>query len=96
MQAVLSSAKAVYRFYFAHLHLLQRKQFKIETYDAGWYQIRQALLDAKLGTDLLADLKYQHDRLKEKILPQLYDYGILNWETGNYVPEAEALGIEIV
>ena len=78
VQAVLSSAKAVYRFYFAHLHLLQREQFKIETYDAGWYQIRQALLDAKLGTDLLADLKYQHDRLKEKILPQLYDYGILN------------------
>jgi len=77
-QAVLTSAKAMYRFYFANLHLLQREQFKIETYDAGWYQIRQALLGAKLGTDLLADLKYQHDRLKEKILPQLYDYGILN------------------
>ena len=76
-QAVLTTAKAVYRFYFAHLHFLQRKKFKIETYDAGWYQIRQALLDACLGTDLFADLKYRHDQLKAKILPQLYDYGIL-------------------
>jgi len=77
-QKVLASAKAIYQFYFENLHLLQREKFKIETYDAGWYQIRQALLDAKLGTDLLASLKHQHDILKEKILPQLYDYGILH------------------
>jgi hypothetical protein len=58
--------------------LLQRAEFGIETYDAGWYQIRKALSDAKLGTDLLADLKDRHDLLQEKILPQLYDYGILS------------------
>jgi len=75
-QTVLTSARAVYQFYFATLHLLQREKFKIETYDAGWYQIRQALIDANLGTDLLADLKHRHDQLKKKILPQLYDYGI--------------------
>ena len=76
-QKVLTIAKAVYRFYFAHLHLLRREQFKIETYDAGWYQIRQALLDANLGGDLLADLKHRHELLKEKILPFLCDYGIV-------------------
>jgi hypothetical protein len=75
---VLTIAKKVYRFYFANLHLLRRDKFKIETYDAGWYQIRLALQDAKLAADLLADLKCQHDHLKDKILPQLYDYGILN------------------
>jgi len=77
-QAVLDRAKVIYRLYFANLHLLQREKFKIETYDAGWYQIRQALLDAKLGDDLFADLKRQQDQLKEKILPLLYDYGILH------------------
>ena len=77
-QAVLTSAKAIYHFYFANMHLLRRAKFKIETYDAGWYQIRQALLDAELGVDLLADIKHQHDHLKEKILPLLYDYGIVS------------------
>ena len=76
-QAVLTSARIVYQFYFENLHLLPREKFKIATYDTGWYQIRQALLDAKLGADLLAELKQRHDQLKEQILPQLYDYGIV-------------------
>ena len=76
-EKVLTIAKAIYRFYFVNLHLLRKTEFKIESYDAGWYQIRQALLDAKLGDDMLADLKHCHDRLKEKLLPQLYDYGVL-------------------
>jgi len=74
----LKHAKAIYRFYFANVHLLRTTEFNIETYDAGWYQIRQALLDANLGEDLLADLKRRHDRLKEKILPLLVDYGIVH------------------
>ena len=77
-QNAWESARAIYRFYFENLHLLQREKFKIETYDAGWYQIRQALLDANLGADLLVDLKHRHEILKEKLLPQLYEYGILN------------------
>jgi len=76
-QAVLASAKAIYRFYFAHLNLLSKADFKIETYDAGWYQIQKTLLDAKLGFDLLDDIKRRHKLLKVKMLPQLYDYGIL-------------------
>jgi len=77
-QNVMRSAKAVYQFYYENLHLLQREKFKIATYDAGWHQIRQALLDATLGEDLLAELKRRHDRLKEKILPLLVDYGIVS------------------
>jgi len=76
-QGVLDSARRVYQFYFDNLHLLQREKFQIETYDAGWYQIRQALLDANLGSDLLAHLKQRHDRLKEQLLPQLHDYAIV-------------------
>jgi len=75
---VLASAKEVYRLYFANLDLLRLTPFNIETYDAGWYQIRKALLDAKLAADLLADLKCSHERLREKILPQLHDYGVVN------------------
>ena len=77
-QSVWASARVVYRFYFANLHLLRRNEFKIDTYDAGWYQIRQSLMDANLGADLLAALKERHDLLKEKILPMLCDYRIVS------------------
>jgi hypothetical protein len=74
---VWNQAKKVYRFYFAHLNDLRTPKFKIETYDAGWWQIRQALQDANLGENELAKLKQYHDELKEKILPDLKDYGII-------------------
>ena len=67
-QTVLDSAREIYRLYFANF---------AGPYDAGWYQIQKALLDAKLGIDLLANLKRQHSKLKEKILPLLYNYELL-------------------
>jgi len=76
--AMLTKAREIYQFYFAHLHRLPLAEFGIETYDAGWHQIRKALQKANMGTDLLADLKQRHDLLKESILPQLVDYGIVN------------------
>jgi len=92
-QAVLDSARAVYQFHFENLNLQQKEKFKIETDDAGWYQIRQSLLDANLGADLLADLKHRHELLKEKILPLLVDYGILKSykapQGGGFAPSAK-------
>ncbi|MDR0328407.1 MAG: hypothetical protein LBI05_08945 [Planctomycetaceae bacterium] len=76
-QDVLTAAKEVYRFYFANGDRLPLTEFKIETDDAGWYQIYKALRAARLGMDWLADLKERHDALKATILPQLYDYGIV-------------------
>ena len=80
-QEVLARARKIYRLFFESWNVLQRTKFKIETYDAGWYQIQKALRDAQLGIDLFADLKDRHDRLKAKILLQLYDYGILGHES---------------
>ncbi|MDR2346776.1 MAG: hypothetical protein LBE18_11980 [Planctomycetaceae bacterium] len=74
---VIDTAKKVYGFYFANIHRLRTPKFKIETYDAGWWQIRQSLQDVKLGADELADLKLCHDKLKEKLLKQLKIYGII-------------------
>jgi hypothetical protein len=68
-EAVLTRAKTIYRFYFANLESIA---------DAGWYQICKALREAALGLDLLAELKDRHNLLKAKILPQLYDYGIVH------------------
>jgi hypothetical protein len=75
-QAVLEQAREIYRLFFTNWDVLRRAEFKIETYDAGWYQIQKALRDASLGTSQFADLKERHDLLKEAILPQLYCNGI--------------------
>ena len=73
---VLDTAKQVYAFFYGSLDVLRTPKFKIETFDAGWWQIRMALQDAHRGEDELAAVKIFHEKLKAKLLKQLEDYGI--------------------
>jgi len=68
-QEVLERAREIYRLYFANFAGID---------DAGWYQIQKALREVKLGDEQFAEIKWRHERLKEKLLPLLYDYGILD------------------
>lgn len=77
-QDLLNKGKEIYRFYFEHLNQLRTNKFKIETWDAGWYQIRMALKNADLAAEQLSDLKVLHRALRAKLLPQLTEYGILS------------------
>ncbi|MHB8260028.1 MAG: hypothetical protein ACYDCN_06335 [Bacteroidia bacterium] len=74
---VLEAGKELYKFYFEHFTELNTGKFKIQTWDAGWWQIRHALLEQNLGKELLEDLKAKHCKLKEKLLPEIYEYGFL-------------------
>lgn len=76
-QAVIAAGKEVYKVYFAHYHELNTPKWKISTWDAGWYQIRNALSEAGLGNAELKVLKIAHKELEENILPKIYDYGFL-------------------
>lgn len=76
-QAVMDAGRKVYQLYFANLNQLRTPQFKIETYDAGLWQIKQALADACLGSKELKELKTVHDQLKAKLLPLIKEYGII-------------------
>ncbi len=77
-QAVFNQAKQIYQFYFANLNQLRTTKFKIETWDAGWWQIKQALQNVDLCKPALKELKTLHDSLKEKILPKLKEYQIID------------------
>lgn len=68
-QAILSSARAIYRKFYAELENLDVMRWKITDWDAGWYQIRMAL---GATIDLSA--------LSKKLLPQIYDLGFLRDE----------------
>ena len=70
-------AKQEYRFYFENLNQLRTNKFKIETWDAGWYQIRMALKNADLAANKILELKELHRALRAKLLPQLTEYGII-------------------
>ena len=55
--------------------------WKIETWDVGYYQVRNAMksiIDLYAPTDPLEDLRTAHDALRAKLLPQIYSLGFLN------------------
>jgi hypothetical protein len=74
---VLQTGRQIYQFYFENLSQLPTTKFKIESWDAGWWQIRNALGEVNLGSELFKRLKTQHGELREKILPQIFDYKFL-------------------
>ena len=77
-RAVLEAAKKIYRLFYSLLEELDRRKFKIETWDAGRYQVFGALKDANLLDD--QTFRAEFDRLGKKILPQIYSFGFLRDE----------------
>lgn len=75
--ALFDAGTDVYRAYFAELPQLRTSKYKIETWDAGWWQIRSALKDRELAADELAAVKDAHDALRDKLRPQLFAFGFL-------------------
>jgi hypothetical protein len=75
--AVIDAGQAVFKTYFENLHQLRTNKFKIETWDAGWWQVRQALTDREFGGEALAVLKKSHIALREKLLPNIQTLGFL-------------------
>ena len=41
------------------------------------FQLRNVLADENMATDLMKEIKTAHTLLKEKMLPQVYEYGFL-------------------
>ncbi|AWM33192.1 hypothetical protein [Hymenobacter nivis] len=76
-QALLAAARPLYQFFYAHLPALRTGHFRIGTWDAGWFQVRNALADQNLAPDLLADVKRHHAALGQWLLPQLAPLGFL-------------------
>jgi hypothetical protein len=54
------------------------KNWKIDSWDAGWYQIRRCLTEHNLGADELTKLSKANEILAHKILPKIEEYGFLD------------------
>jgi hypothetical protein len=77
-QAVLDAGRAIWQTYLAQLGQLRTGKFRIDTWDAGWWQLRSALKDRDVGEDTMVALKAAHDALRDKLRPQLPAYGFLD------------------
>ncbi len=75
-RVVLNAGREVYRIFFREWTHLDRYNWKIASWDAGWYQIRNSLKE-KYGMDEMKTLKDAQRKLREKLLPQIYEYGFL-------------------
>jgi hypothetical protein len=73
-RAVYDTGIEIYKFYFANLNQLRTHLFEIKTWDAGLWQIKNVLQDQNLARDLFKSLKENHDILRDKLVPQIYDY----------------------
>ncbi len=67
--SVLNSARTIYKRFYLELERLDVAKWKIETWDAGWYQIRMSL-------NATIDLS----ELSKKLEPQIYEFGFLRDE----------------
>jgi hypothetical protein len=77
-RALLDAGQAVWRVYLEALGQLRTAKFRIDTWDAGWWQVRSALKDRGLGEAEMAAVKAAHDALRDKLRPQLAAYGFID------------------
>jgi hypothetical protein len=77
-KVVIRKAKIVYKLFYASLNKMAIGKWKINCWDAGWYQIRRCLTEHNLATNELKELSIANEKLANKILPQIEEYGFLD------------------
>ncbi|NQT64833.1 MAG: hypothetical protein HQ554_01495 [FCB group bacterium] len=75
---VFEKGEEVYKEFYANLHNMTTHKLKIDSWDAGWYQIRRCMADHNIGNDVIIELKELNQKLANKILPKIYKYGFLD------------------
>jgi hypothetical protein len=75
---VIEKAKVVYKLFYSNIHQMATNKWKIETWDAGWYQIRRCLTEHNIAQDEIKELNIANQVLANKILPKIEEYGFLD------------------
>lgn len=74
---LLANAKELYKCVYENLGKIKWLDFKIELWDIGWYQIRNAAKMIPNAESLLNSVRTSIIALHQKILPQISEYGFL-------------------
>lgn len=76
-RACVQAIKDVWQEFFKQAHLLDLDAVKISDYDAGWWQIKNALMQRDRGKEVLDAAAEARRKLQAKLLPGVYEYGFL-------------------
>lgn len=74
---LLLDAKAFYQCVFANLHMIQWKKYKIDLWDIGFWQIKEAAKEIDKSQELYSIMKESRKVLEEKINSHIAEYGFL-------------------
>jgi hypothetical protein len=74
---MLLKAKVLYQCVYANLGNIRWLDYKIELWDIGWYQIKEAAKVIPDALPLLEEVRKCNRALANKILPQISQYGFL-------------------
>ena len=86
-RAVMNAARALYREFYANITHTPWMDWKIETWDVGYYQVRNAMKNLRASASPREEdsLRSAHDALRAKLLPQIYSLGFLNPDVEYFV-----------
>lgn len=76
-QDLLSKAKELYKCVYSKLATISWLDYKIELWDIGWYQIKEAAKAIPEAEPMLEEVRKGVRILADKILPQISEYGFL-------------------
>ena len=74
---LLMKAKVLYQCVYHNLGQIRWLDYKISTWDIGWYQVKETAKVIPDAVPLLEDVRKCNRELANKILPQIAEYGFL-------------------
>lgn len=77
-QAVLDAARNLYKRFYANMYETNWIDYHVESWDVGLCQIIRSLKNTGIADDEIEALEYAEQRLHDKLLPKVYEFGFLN------------------
>jgi len=74
---LIQLGREVYKTFFENFRDLPTAKYKVEWWDAGWWQVKKCLVDAGLAEDLFEEVETIEDRLGVQINETALDLGII-------------------
>ena len=68
---LINIGKELYQIFYRNIEKINLKKFEISLWDAGFWQIRKSLKDAKIGLNILNELKLKRDIVRDNIFVEI-------------------------
>jgi hypothetical protein len=77
-QQLVDTGREVYKAFFASFKDLPTAKYKVEHWDAGWWQIKKCLVEAGLEADRLEEIEELKKKIGAKICDEAFALGIIS------------------